>query len=566
MGEESFLERIIGSNRHGNDNEKLIVEDLNCKKISELKSHFKTFIFSICMDNNIKISNDDIIYSEFENNSKVKPDFYIIIHDRKFSVSCKLGSGNSVHQETLQQFTDFLSKDLKAPQYIIDNVRYYVWADGTLDGSGSVEKDLNGKIKSRFTAKEFKVLYPEKRKELLNFFKENQKPILERFIFQGASKIENDSNSSPLPQVDYVYHGNSDSGVWLSREEIINFHILNSSLNNNNPIAALPLGRMTLQAWNISKEGKTEHKRGVIQAKYGNMKNDFTNLMKSKALNLGTFYGDLEENDISSRMNKNKKSKDWIKLLNPNNTENYSTNHNDVSFVLEEQVDYKLSDNENMYVIKVKGKKYSKISQKKVPSKADAYVVEAIFDKNTLLMKQYSLSEDDLKGIDYKIICGTGISVKRDNSKSFTYQKLSINSFVKVFEEFYTNSLYLFIGNLFYTDKSKAHENYKMLENLEIDKVDFINYFSALFPENHITIDDYSNVIKNYCTSKVKEIIINNKKVSDIVFMGKGNFDEPYVAHYLYKSGHLVENSIDKFNITTGSGRSKGIYTLIIKP
>ncbi|WP_414045961.1 hypothetical protein ACMGE5_06450 [Macrococcus equi] len=560
------MDRIVGSNKHGNLNEKLIVENLNGKKFSQLKTHFKTFILSICNDNNINLDKNDIIFSEFEHNPRVKPDFYIIIKEMKFAISCKLGSGNSVHQETIQQFTQFLREDLNAPSYIIENIRYYVWADGTIDGSGPLDKDVDGKIISRFTASEFKKLFPQKRLELLSFFKANEKPILERFIFQGASKNKS-LNNEPLPMVDYVYHGNSEGGVWLSKEEIIDYHITNSNLNLENPKATLPVGRMTLQAWNISKEGKTEHKRGVIQAKYGNMKNDFSQLMFSKANNLGTFYGDMEENDISSRMNKNKNSSDWNIIIQDNVDSLYEIKSENNSFIAETQTPYKYN-NENLFVVKVKGKKFSKITQKKVLSKADAYVIEAEIDKNILLMNQYSISEDDLEKINYKVVNNTGISVKRDSSKSYTYQKLSLNSFVRIFEEFYNNSKYLFIGNLFYTEKSKSQDNLKILQKLNVEPEEFLKYFKHIFQEEirNISIEENSVNIKNYCTKKIKELIKSNNKISDTVFMGKGNFDEPYVAHYLYESGKLKENKIESFNVTTGSGRSKGKYTLIIKP
>ena len=76
--------------------------------------------------------------------------------------------------------------------------------------------------------------------------------MLERFLFVGRYNSK----------VDYIYHGTSENGVWLSKEEILDYLVKNSELNKDSYRATLPIGRMTIQAWNISKKGNNEHKRG----------------------------------------------------------------------------------------------------------------------------------------------------------------------------------------------------------------------------------------------------------------------------------------------------------------
>ena len=47
--------------------------------------------------------------------------------------------------------------------------------------------------------------------------------------------------------------------------------------------------------------------------------------------------------------------------------------------------------------------------------------------------------------------------------------------------------------------------------------------------------------------------------------MGRHWFKEPYHAMFIFEKGKLRENIISDFSITTGSGRSKGKYTIEIK-
>jgi hypothetical protein len=51
------------------------------------------------------------------------------------------------------------------------------------------------------------------------------------------------------------------------------------------------------------------------------------------------------------------------------------------------------------------------------------------------------------------------------------------------------------------------------------------------------------------------------------VFKGEGLFDEPFTAQFIFSGGELeTNNTLPDFSITTGSGRHKGNYTLVVKP
>lgn len=526
------MDRIIGSNVHGFNNEASIVESLNGKMISELNTNLKKFINSICLENSIDVKKTDKIVSKIETNSNLKQDLYIKLGNRTFGVSCKMGTGNSVHQERIYDFNEYISNVLNASKEICDEFSFFIWADGTVDGTGSTEKNSEGIIISRFTSAEYKKNYAERRNRLIEFLKSNERDLLERFLFVGRH------NSI----VDYIYHGTSENGVWLSKEEILDYLIKNSELNKDTYRATLPIGRMTIQAWNISRSGNTEHKRGEIQAKYGKMKEDFGDMMMLKAVNLGTFYGNKAEFDISSDFNKNKNSKKWRLLTSL------------------------AADPSNTYMVKVSSKQKSALSNRKVNTKSDAFLIESEIPYSTLLENQFILTENDIAEFEYKKIPRSGISVKRPDSRKYTIQKFTKDSFYKVFENYTDNVEFVFLGNLIYVDPKQIDKNYRMADDLDISLEDFVKSFISSGNTNDLKSIKTLAYIKKTSQDIIKNAIINNKELANSIFKGKGWFDEPYVANFIYEDSLIRDNFITGFSVTTGSGRSSGKYTIIIKP
>lgn len=526
------MDRIIGSNIHGLNNEASIVESLNDKTVSELNTNLRKFINSICLENSIDVGKIGRIISTIEANSNLKQDFYIKLGNKTFGVSCKMGTGNSVHQERISDFNEYISTTLNASKEICDEFSFFIWADGTVDGTGSIEKNIEGNIISRFTSTEYKKNYPERREKLLAFLKLNERALLERFLFVGRH------NSI----VDYIYHGTSENGVWLSKEEILDYLIKNSELNKDSYRATLPIGRMTLQAWNISRKGNTEQKRGEIQAKYGKMKEDFSEMMMLKAVNLGTFYGDKTEFDISSDFNKNKDKKKWEPLIDL------------------------VAEPSKTYMVKVSTKQKSSLSNRKVNTKSDAFLIESEIPYSKLLENQFILTEDDISKFEYKKVAESGISVKRPDSRSYTIQKFTKDSFYKAFASYLDNVEFVFYGNLIYVDPRQIDKNTVMANDLKISLEDFIKFFISSGEVSDLQNIEKLTYIKKASQDVVIEAIKNNKELANSIFKGKGWFEEPYVANYIYEDSTLKNNLITDFTVTTGSGRSSGKYSIIIKP
>lgn len=520
----------MASNPHGNSNEVEIANYLNGKKIKDLNLTMKEFIKYVCLTKGIAFNETTELKAEYVKNTKLKQDIYLTIAGEKIGVSLKMGSGNSCHQEKIEDFIAFINKSCNATKEICDLWRFFIWADGTLDGNGSLEKGSDGKILCRFDVAGFKKKYPDKRASLQQFLDANKATLIERALFVGKY------NSN----VDFVYHGTYKQGRWISKKEVIDFLVKQQPKSNR---ACLTIGSLTVQAWNVSLSGNTEHKRGEIQLKYGTMKEDFDILMKDNADSIGTFLGDLEEFDLTQTMNKNKDNSIWKTLL-PD-----------------------VTDYTDYYLVKVSSNQLSKLSGKKVKTKSDAYAIKAQLPRTFLLQKEYVLEESDLSAYDYEPISDTGISIKMKNSKNYTYQKLTRNSFCKAFEnlddvEFWLTSL------LIYSADKEHYKNERIISDLGNTTETYFNKVQTIMG---ISVDEtdcssFWDSVRKTAQSKIREQINNNAELADNIFTGKHWFESPYHAIFLYEGGELKKNIVTSFSITTGSGRSSGKYTIEIIP
>lgn len=517
----------MASNKHGNNNENEIANYLNGKKIKDLNPTMKNFIKFICQKKNIIFDENTNISACPEKNKKLKQDIYIEIEKIKVSISLKMGTGNSCHQEKIEDFISFICNNCNATDEICNFWRFFIWADGTLDGKGSLEKDSSGKIICRFSAKDFKKKYPNKRKILQKFLDENKTILIEHALFIG------NYNSN----VDFIYHGTYKQGRWLSKKDVINF-LIKQKPNK----ACLTIGNLTVQSWNISLKGNTEKKRGIIQIKYSTLKKDFNLLMKENN-SVGTFFGNLEEFDLTQIMNKNKNNPMW-KILLPN-----------------------LSDYSDYYIVKVSSHQFSRLSEKKVKTKSDAYAIKAKLISSFLLQKEYILEESDLSDYDFETVLDTGISIKMKNSENYTYQKFTKNSFYKGFSDLENTEFWLTALMVYSTDKER-HKNRRIITDLGNTLDSFLDKVKSNMGIEIKNIDckSFWDSIRKFAQIKIKKHINGNVELANNIFIGSHWFNSPYYATFLYEGGKLKKNIVTSFTVTTGSGRSNGKYEIIIKP
>lgn len=232
-------------------NETEMRDELNNKRILDLNHNLKTFILDI-----FSLSSSDKNLNKLvrciKRGGQKKGDLEIIVDDISKVISVKMGTGNSVHQEPVNDFIKYLSNNFKINEEVSNCIRLFIWGDGTLDGTG--------KNKNRISAITFSKTYPKEIKKIQEYFDKIKKNLIERFVFNGR-----DNNLS----IDYIYYGNKIEGKWISSHILLDWFLD----DKNKSSGAISVGALTFQAWNRNINGgdKSEKKRGVIQLKWGTM-------------------------------------------------------------------------------------------------------------------------------------------------------------------------------------------------------------------------------------------------------------------------------------------------------
>ncbi len=256
--------------------------------------------------------------------------------------------------------------------------------------------------------------------------------------------------------------------------------------------------------------------------------------------NKGTKEGTAQEVEFVKKLNKREDLSYWDSLnLNPN----------------------------NHYAIRIITKKYGQLNELKVLPKADVFIVKGSVDSDYLASKDCFLDENDVKKFNLEPIDFSGISIKRADSKQYQIMKMSPSTFKKLF-----GSNILASGASIYCNKEvEFSKNSKLLEAWGVSEKEFIDYFNQqlnieLKSVTKATSKANLKLIKKFSNDEIAKIININKSISDFIFFGIGNFEEPFTAYWLFEHGKFKANYVIPFTVTTGSGRSKGIYTLVLKP
>lgn len=257
----------------------------------------------------------------------------------------------------------------------------------------------------------------------------------------------------------------------------------------------------------------------------------------------GTHDGDIDEIKFVSIFNSNKK-----------NFKNYLNKFSDFS-------------EDNLFMVRVTTKQFSNLSEKKVFTRADCYLANFNSNISSILEENdYYLSEEILKtnNISYEKIDFSGISIKMTNSKNFQILKTGPNSFQKLF-----NSYELGAGaSLYCLRPEELEKNYDLILGWKSSIKDMTAFFSDYTQGNEdFYLDKYiCEKIKNYSCQKIKKIIDNSSELKEKIFNGITLYDEPYTAFYFYHGNDIKELTYIPFTVTTGSGRTKGDYTIVLKP
>jgi len=237
-------------------NENELIEALDNKRFRNIDNKVKiNLLDKICKHS---LSDSDIIICRKPkqiDNVATKPDIEIIIRGISYHISIKKGSGNSVHQEPLEQFIKFCLNDIDLSRDDANKIRFFIWGDGTFNNSG--------KIYDRMSANDIKKKYPQVIDGIQDIFDKNKAKLIDRIVKQGAGKNN--------PPASHIFYGTKDKGIIRNIDSIIKY-LKYSTLK------PLSVGGLTFQAWNRNLNGGTrsENKRGHIQLKWGKLEKDLT--------------------------------------------------------------------------------------------------------------------------------------------------------------------------------------------------------------------------------------------------------------------------------------------------
>lgn len=269
-------------------------------------------------------------------------------------------------------------------------------------------------------------------------------------------------------------------------------------------------------------------------------------------MNRGTHCGDDAEKQFVKRFNSNKNDNDFDLYIKDCNVESI----------------------DDIYMVRVNTKQYSKLSNQVVMTRADTYLIESKDEvlKQLLFDNDFYLDEEMLFNgdIKYSPVEYSGISVKMSDSDKFQILKLTPDSFKTLFGNYELGAG----ASVYCLREEEIEKNNDVLKGWKTNKKDFINFFSEDLPivndlNKDISIIEQMEIfkaIKELSNNKIKELVDNNKEMQEIVFNGYHIYDEPYSASHFYHGGIITELNYIPFTVTTGSGRSKGTFTIVFKP
>lgn len=236
----------------GFDNENEFIEHFNkANTFEELNNNLQKVVLKV---NTGKIPNK---IGAKKYGGANKADLSILLDDKEFSVSVKKGSGNSLHQEPVEEFIKFLKNEIEDNESIFNDIRFFIWGDLTYDGSG--------KIIDRMSGSELKKNYIERVNNIQRYFDNHKEKLINRFIIEGVvSKTK----------AEFLLYGNVIDCVIVSEDKVFQF----AKNIAKNPIS---IGVLTFQAWNRNITGRhdMEKRRGQIQLKWGTLKTDLLSII-----------------------------------------------------------------------------------------------------------------------------------------------------------------------------------------------------------------------------------------------------------------------------------------------
>ena len=236
-------------------------------------------------------------------------------------------------------------------------------------------------------------------------------------------------------------------------------------------------------------------------------------------------------------------------------------NENNDLFILEKMG---ISTN-NVLAVHVKSTIYSEYHEKKVYPKSDIFLIDKKINRELLVKESFYINENNklLKDHFNNIyIPNSGISIKLNTDK-YTIHKMGPTFFNNVFKISELGAG----ASVYCTKNEEIYKNKQIFTAWGCSKEQVQHYFNEIINCN-LNLDDLNDLkrVKQISNETIKKMIKDDEKIFDLIFKGKYAQD-PYCANWIYDlNGFKKINTAADFKVTTGSGRSKGTYTLVIKP
>lgn len=185
----------------GLENEKQIIEELFGKRFMQLSPFWRDTVKKIFPE----VRDEQIIIArKIPNMVGCKTDFELQVGHEYVNISVKSGKWPSIHQERINYFLEFL-KEQSISQETMNFIAFYLYADGTVDGSGD----------EKMTTEEIKALYMDRIQKANEEI--NNINFIKKILFRALIKGRKESRK----EIDYLYYGDSHSGLLVSKEQIM---------------------------------------------------------------------------------------------------------------------------------------------------------------------------------------------------------------------------------------------------------------------------------------------------------------------------------------------------------
>ena len=221
-----------------------------------------------------------------------------------------------------------------------------------------------------------------------------------------------------------------------------------------------------------------------------------------------------------------------------------------------------------VWLIRVTTKQLSSLSNKVVFTRSDAYLIKSSDNKiNDLININNGYVDEDIlsqEKIDFDYLSYSGISIKLSTSSKFQILKLGPASFQKLFGSYELGAG----ASIFCMRDLELEKNKELILGWNTTSENMNEYFKFLIKENvNFEVDKLAcEKVKKYSLKKIAELIEKSTELQEKIFNGKTLYEEPYTAWYFSKGLNIETLKYLPFTVTTGSGRSKGDYTIVLKP